>query len=40
MSKPAKKNPARALHEQGVRYVVGTEGQPVAVLLTLEEYDR
>ena len=40
MAKPTKKNSARALHEQGVRYVVGAEGQPVAVLLTLEEYDR
>ncbi len=40
MAKPTKKNTSRALHEQRARYVVGTEGQPVAVLLTLEEYDR
>ena len=40
MAKPTKKDSSRALHEQGARYVVGTEGQPVAVLLTLEEYDR
>lgn len=40
MAKPTRKNPARALREQGAHYVVGAEGQPVAVLLTLEEYDR
>ena len=28
------------LRERGARYVVGTEGHPVAVLLTLEEYDH
>ena len=28
----------RTLREQGARYVVGTKGEPVAVLLTLEEY--
>jgi len=28
------------LRERGARYVVGTEGRPVAVLLTLEEYDH
>ena len=28
------------LRERGARYVVGTEGHPVAVLLTLEEYGR
>jgi PHD/YefM family antitoxin component YafN of YafNO toxin-antitoxin module len=28
------------LREQGARYVVGAEGKPVAVLLTLEEYDH
>jgi PHD/YefM family antitoxin component YafN of YafNO toxin-antitoxin module len=28
------------LREHGARYVVGTKGQPVAVLLTLEEYDH
>ena len=40
MTKSTRKNPARALREQGARYVVGTQGQPIAVLLTLEEYDR
>ena len=28
------------LRECGARYVVGTEGRPVAILLTLEEYDH
>ena len=28
------------LREQGARYVVGTQGQPVAVLLTMDEYDH
>ena len=28
------------LRKHGARYVVGTEGRPVAVLLTLEEYDH
>jgi len=28
------------LREHGARYVIGTEGHPVAVLLTLEEYDH
>ena len=28
------------LRERGARYVIGTEGHPVAVLLTLEEYDH
>ena len=28
------------LRERGVQYVVGTKGRPVAVLLTLEEYDH
>jgi len=40
MTKPRGKNPVRALREQGARYVVGAQGQPVAVLLTLEEYNR
>jgi len=40
MTKPSNKDAARALREQGTHYVVGTQGQPVAVLLTLEEYDR
>jgi PHD/YefM family antitoxin component YafN of YafNO toxin-antitoxin module len=28
------------LRERGAYYVVDTQGQPIAVLLTLEEYDR
>jgi len=28
------------LRERGAHYVVGTEGRPVAVLLTLEEYEH
>jgi PHD/YefM family antitoxin component YafN of YafNO toxin-antitoxin module len=40
MTKPTGKNPARTLREQGARYVVGAQGQPVAVLLTLKEYNR
>ena len=28
------------VQERGVRYVVGAKGQPVAVILTLEEYDH
>ena len=40
MTKSMGKNPVRALREQNARYVVGAGGQPVAVLLTLEEYDR
>jgi PHD/YefM family antitoxin component YafN of YafNO toxin-antitoxin module len=28
------------LRERGAHYVVDTQGQPIAVLLTLEEYDR
>ncbi len=30
----------RTLRERGARYIVGAEGQPVAVLLSLEEYDH
>ena len=30
----------RALREQGARYVVDAQGQPVAVLLTVAEYDH
>jgi len=30
----------QTLRERGARYVVGTEGHPVAVLLTLDEYDH
>ena len=40
MPKSTSKNRPRALREQAARYVVGASGQPVAVLLTLEEYDR
>ena len=28
------------IREQGARYVVGAEGNPVAVLLTLKEYEH
>ena len=31
---------ARTLRERGGRYVTSTEGQPVAVLLTMEEYEH
>ena len=31
---------AHTLRERGAQYVVGATGQPVAVLLTLEEYDH
>jgi len=31
---------ARTLREQGARYVVDTQGQAIAVLLTLEEYEH
>jgi PHD/YefM family antitoxin component YafN of YafNO toxin-antitoxin module len=40
MPRSTASDPARALREQGGRYVVGAQGQPVAVLLTLEEYNR
>jgi PHD/YefM family antitoxin component YafN of YafNO toxin-antitoxin module len=40
MTKSTAPDPARVLREQGARYVVGAQGQPVAVLLTLEEYNR
>ena len=30
----------RALRERGARYVVNAQGQPFAVLLTLEEYEH
>jgi PHD/YefM family antitoxin component YafN of YafNO toxin-antitoxin module len=33
-------NLVHTLRERGARYVVGTEGHPVAVLLTLEEYEH
>jgi hypothetical protein len=28
------------LHERGARYVVNPQGQPLAVLLTMEEYEH
>ncbi len=31
---------AHTLRERGAHYVVGAEGQPIAVLLTLEEYEH
>jgi PHD/YefM family antitoxin component YafN of YafNO toxin-antitoxin module len=40
VTKSTASDPVRALREQGARYVVGVQGQPVAVLLTLEEYER
>ena len=40
MPKSTSKNRPRVLREQAARYVVGASGQPVAVHLTLEEYDR
>ncbi len=33
-------NKSNILREQGARYVVDTQGQPVAVLLTIEEYEH
>ena len=40
MSKDPSDDLVRTLRERGARYVVGTEGHPVAVLLTLEEYEH
>jgi len=40
MAKSPAKRSARALREQGARYVVTAQGQPVGVLLTLEDYAR
>jgi len=40
MSENPSDNLVHTLRELGARYVVGTEGHPVAVLLTLEEYDH
>ncbi len=31
---------AHTLRECGAHYIVGAEGQPVAILLTLEEYEH
>jgi PHD/YefM family antitoxin component YafN of YafNO toxin-antitoxin module len=33
-------NLIHTLRESGARYVIGTAGHPVAVLLTLEEYEH
>jgi hypothetical protein len=40
MSKPSTDRLDRALRERGARYVVDTQGQALAVLLTMEEYDH
>jgi len=40
MSEKSANDLAHTLREHGARYVVGATGQPVAVLLTLEEYDH
>jgi PHD/YefM family antitoxin component YafN of YafNO toxin-antitoxin module len=40
MSRKTHDEIVHALQEQSVRYVTGAKGQPVAVLLTLEEYDH
>ena len=40
MSEKPHDDVVHTVQEQGVRYVVGAKGQPVAVILTLEEYDH
>jgi len=40
MDEPTKGSLAQTLRERDARYVVDTQGQAVAVLLTLEEYER
>lgn len=40
MSENPPDNFVHTLRERGAQYVVGTDGHPVAVLLTLEEYDH
>jgi PHD/YefM family antitoxin component YafN of YafNO toxin-antitoxin module len=40
MSKRSPDRLSRALREHGVRYVVDAGGEPVAVLLSLEEYEQ
>ena len=40
MDEPTPKTVTAALREQGGRYVVDAQSRPVAVLLTLEEYDH
>jgi PHD/YefM family antitoxin component YafN of YafNO toxin-antitoxin module len=40
MSEKTSDDFVHTLRERGAHYVVGTEGQPVAVLLALEEYEH
>ncbi len=40
MSQKPSNDLLHTLRERGAHYVVGTEGRPVAVLLTLEEYEH
>jgi PHD/YefM family antitoxin component YafN of YafNO toxin-antitoxin module len=40
MSENPSEDLVHTLRDRGARYVVGTEGHPVAVLLTLKEYDH
>ena len=40
MSESPSDDLVHTLREQGARYVVGGEGQPVAVLLSIDEYDH
>jgi PHD/YefM family antitoxin component YafN of YafNO toxin-antitoxin module len=40
MNEHSTENLGRTLRERGARYVVDTQGQPLAVLLTLEEYEQ
>jgi len=40
MSEKPSDDLVHTLRERGARYVVGTEGHPAAVLLTLEEYEH
>jgi PHD/YefM family antitoxin component YafN of YafNO toxin-antitoxin module len=40
VSKTSSDDFVHTLREQGARYVVGADGRPVAVLLTLEEYEH
>ena len=40
MSDIAPEGIVRKLRERGARYVVDTQNQPVAVLLTIEEYEH
>lgn len=40
MSENSSEDLVHTLREHGARYVIGTKGHPVAVLLTLKEYDH